>query len=142
MDKELINFIIVIGSVLSGIIGFIWKLSSKYSHIDMELKSVIKDKEVKERLIDILRTAVATHNNQMSVIQNTINNITSSMVLKTDITRLETEMNHLKSTIDDIKVTLRESIKTNTNQFQELSQKLGLIMGQYGEIKEYVKAIK
>lgn len=142
MDKELINFIIVIGTVVTGIIGFIWKLSNRYTNIEIELKSIIKDKEVIEKEVELLRSTLSTHNNQMSIIQNTISNITSSMVLKTDITRLETEMNHLKSTIDDIKDTLRESIRTNTVQYQELSQKLGLIMGQYNEIKEYVKINK
>lgn len=142
MDKELINFIIVIGTVITGIIGFVWKLSNRYANIEIELKSIIKDKEVIEKEVELLRSTLSAHNNQMSIIQNTINSITSSMVLKTDITRLETEMNHLKSTIDDIKDTLRESIRTNTVQYQELSQKLGLIMGQYSEIKEYVKINK
>ena len=139
MDKELINIIIVIGTVVTGIIGFIWRLSNKYSKIEHSIIVMQNDINNNKKSIDGNINVINTHENKLDIITNNINNMSNVMVLKSDLTRLETEMLHLKDTIDDIKSTLRDSIKLNTTQYQELSQKLGLIIGQYSEIKDYVR---
>lgn len=139
MSQEIVNMYIPISGAIISIIAFIWRLSNKYSKIEHSIIVIQNDIDNNKKSIDSNINIINIHENKLDIITNNINNMSNVMVLKSDLTRLETEMLHLKDTIDDIKSTLRDSIKLNTTQYQELSQKLGLIIGQYSEIKDYVR---
>ena len=139
MNQEYISLIIAIGGVITSILIFIWRLSNKYHTIEHTIAVIKTDVEGAKKQIETNSTSINTQENKLNTVSTNIANMSSVMVFKSDLTRLETEMLHLKDNIDDIKLTLRDSIKLTTTQYQELSQKLGLIIGQYNEIKEYVK---
>ena len=139
MNQEYISLIIAIGGVITSILIFIWRLSNKYHTIEHTIAVIKTDVEGAKKQIETNSTSVNSHENKIDIITTNIQNMNNVMVLKSDLTKLDTEMIHLKNTIDDIKSTLRDSIKLNTTQYQELSQKLGLIIGQYSEIKDYIK---
>ena len=130
---------IAVSGVIVSIIAFIWRLSNKYYNIESDINIIKNEIENTKRNVISNSTSVNSHENKIDIITTNIQNMNNVMVLKSDLTKLDTEMIHLKNTIDDIKSTLRDSIKLNTTQYQELSQKLGLIIGQYSEIKDYIK---
>ena len=139
MGQEFINLFIAVSGVIVSIIAFIWRLSNKYYNVESDINIIKNEIENTKRNVVANSTAVNSHENKIDIISTNIQNMNNVMVLKSDLTKLDTEMIHLKNTIDDIKSTLRDSIKLNTTQYQELSQKLGLIIGQYSEIKDYIK---
>lgn len=139
MSQEFINLFIAVSGVIVSIIAFIWRLSNKYTNIESNIVLMKAELDDVKKNINNINLRVNANENRMDILTTNINNITNVMVLKSDLTRLETEMTHLKDTIDDIKTTLRDSIKLNTVQYQEVSQKLGQIIGQYSEIKDFVK---
>ncbi len=139
MGQEYINMFIAVSGVIVSIIAFIWRLSNKYYNIESDINIIKNEIENTKRNVVSNSTSVNSHENKIDIITTNIQNMNNVMVLKSDLTKLDTEMIHLKNTIDDIKSTLRDSIKLNTTQYQELSQKLGLIIGQYSEIKDYIK---
>jgi predicted nucleic acid-binding Zn-ribbon protein len=139
MGQEFINLFIAVSGVIVSIIAFIWRLSNKYTNIENNIVLIKAELEDTKKNVNSINSRVNANENRMDILTTNINNMTNVMVLKSDLTRLETEMTHLKDTIDDIKTTLRDSIKLNTVQYQEVSQKLGLIIGQYSEIKDFVK---
>lgn len=139
MGQEFINLFIAVSGVIVSIIAFIWRLSNKYTNIESNIVLMKAELEDTKKNVNSINSRVNANENRMDILTTNINNMTNVMVLKSDLTRLETEMTHLKDTIDDIKTTLRDSIKLNTVQYQEVSQKLGLIIGQYSEIKDFVK---
>ena len=139
MSQEFINLFIAVSGVIVSIIAFIWRLSNKYTNIENNIVLIKAELEDTKKNVNSVNSRVNANENRMDILTTNINNMTNVMVLKSDLTRLETEMTHLKDTIDDIKTTLRDSIKLNTVQYQEVSQKLGLIIGQYSEIKDFVK---
>ena len=139
MGQEYINMFIAVSGVIVSIIAFIWRLSNKYYNIESDINIIKNEIENTKRNVISNSTSVNSHENKIDIITTNIQNMNNVMVLKSDLTKLDTEMIHLKNTIDDIKSTLRDSIKLNTTQYQELSQKLGLIIGQYSEIKDYIK---
>ena len=139
MGQEFINLFIAVSGVIVSIIAFIWRLSNKYTNIESNIVLIKAELEDTKKNVNSINSRVNANENRMDILTTNINNMTNVMVLKSDLTRLETEMTHLKDTIDDIKTTLRDSIKLNTVQYQEVSQKLGQIIGQYSEIKDFVK---
>lgn len=139
MGQEFINLFIAVSGVIVSIIAFIWRLSNKYTNIESNIVLMKAELDDVKKNINNINLRVNANENRMDILTTNINNMTNVMVLKSDLTRLETEMTHLKDTIDDIKTTLRDSIKLNTVQYQEVSQKLGQIIGQYSEIKDFVK---
>lgn len=139
MGQEYINMFIAVSGVIVSIIAFIWRLSNKYYNIESDINIIKNEIENTKRNVVANSTSVNSHENKIDIITTNIQNMNNVMVLKSDLTKLDTEIIHLKNTIDDIKSTLRDSIKLNTTQYQELSQKLGLIIGQYSEIKDYIK---
>lgn len=139
MGQEFINLFIAVSGVIVSIIAFIWRLSNKYTNTESNIVLMKAELDDVKKNTNSINLRVNAHENRMDILTTNINNMTNVMVLKSDLTRLETEMTHLKDTIDDIKITLRDSIKLNTVQYQEVSQKLGQIIGQYSEIKDFVK---
>ena len=139
MGQEFINLFIAVSGVIVSIIAFIWRLSNKYTNTESNIVLMKAELDDVKKNINNINSRVNANENRMDILTTNINNMTNVMVLKSDLTRLETEMTHLKDTIDDIKTTLRDSIKLNTVQYQEVSQKLGQIIGQYSEIKDFVK---
>lgn len=139
MGQEFINLFIAVSGVIVSIIAFIWRLSNKYTNTESNIVLMKAELDDVKKNTNSINLRVNAHENRMDILTTNINNMTNVMVLKSDLTRLETEMTHLKDTIDDIKTTLRDSIKLNTVQYQEVSQKLGQIIGQYSEIKDFVK---
>lgn len=126
------------GSII-GLVGWLYKLSGKYYAAIHQIENDKSDILVLQKTIADLMEKVGGQASRLLTIENNFHNLKDNMVVKSDITRLEAEMDHLKSNVHDIKHTLKDFMLLTTTQYQDISRHIGKIEGLYSELKDLLK---
>lgn len=132
------EIVALMGSIL-GLVGWLYKLSGKYYTAIHQIENDKTDILLLQRTINELIEKVGNQANRLLTIENNFHNLKDNMVVKSDITRIETEMDHLKSNVHDIKHTLKDFMSLTTTQYQDISRHIGKIEGLYSELKDLLK---
>ena len=132
------EIVALMGSIL-GLVGWLYKLSGKYYTAIHQIENDKTDILLLQRTINELIEKVGNQANRLLTIENNFHNLKDNMVVKSDITRIETEMDHLKSNVHDIKHTLKDFMLLTTTQYQDISRHIGKIEGLYSELKDLLK---